>query len=212
MEPLPYYQLAKKWQENLPDLWNDSGIYDLRYADEEGNFTRPYTDEDIENLNKWELRPLKHRINNIIAAYPELAKESLENQPEWESTILERAYYGGFDPLSRFIEGFQSAFSSGLGQMYDKDIYPANEYDNLISNFTDYHKDRKNWIDKGYITDEDEIAKIENLGNWLEKVPNITERFEEGGKEWVKLNEFIPYSYDTKYTHKEFEGLVGKPI
>ena len=213
MQPLPYFQLAREWQENLPDLWNDSGIYDLRYSDADGNFTRPYPEATIDSLSVEELPVIKHRIDNIIAAYPELKKYSLEHQPDYESTIGERFYYGAFDPIwNRGVEGAQSALSSGLGQLYSKDIYSANEFDNLISNYTDYHKDRKNWIDKGYITDEDEIAKIEDLGSWLEKVPDITERIKEGDKEYVKLNEFIPYSYDTKYTHKEFEGLVGTPV
>ena len=80
MQPLPYYQLAKNWQENLPDLWNDSGIYDLRYSDADGNFTRPYPEATIDSLSVEELPVIKHRIDNIIAAYPELKKYSLEHR------------------------------------------------------------------------------------------------------------------------------------
>ena len=50
------------------------------------------------------------------------------------------------------------------------------------------------------------------MGRWLEKVPELAETFEQDGRSYVKLKSFIPFSYDTKYTHKEFEGLVGKPI
>ena len=216
MEPLPYFSLAKDWMRDLPELWAASGLYDLRWQDEDGNLTRPYPDQIASELSIDELSSIEHRINNIIEAYPELAKYSLEHQPDYERNVppslSERAYYGAIDPLSRAPEGWEDTKSSLASGFYPKDIYDKKEFDNLFSNFTDYYNDLKNWIDSGYLTDEDKIDEIQDLGRWLEKLPELADDFVQDGRSYVKLKSFIPFSYDTKYTHKEFEGLVGKPI
>ena len=216
MEPLPYFSLAKDWMRDLPELWAASGLYDLRWQDEDGNLTRPYPDQIVSELSIDELSSIEHRINNIIEAYPELAKYSLEHQPDYERNVppslSERAYYGAIDPLSRAPEGWEDTKSSLASGFYPKDIYDKKEFDILFSNFTDYYNDQKKWIDSGYLTDEDKIDEIQDLGRWLEKLPELADDFVQDGRSYVKLKSFIPFSYDTKYTHKEFEGLVGKPI
>ena len=216
MEPLPYLLLAERWRRDLPDLWAASGIYDLRWQDDDGNLTRPYPDQIASELSIDELSSIEHRINNIIEAYPQLSVESLEHQPDYEKNIppslSERAYYGAIDPLSRAPEGWEDTKSSLASGFYPKDIYDKKEFDNLFSNFTDYYNDQKKWIDSGYLTDEDKIDEIQDLGRWLEKLPELADDFVQDGRSYVKLKSFIPFSYDTKYTHKEFEGLVGKPI
>lgn len=114
MEPLPYLLLADSLKKSLPDLWIQSGLYDLRYSDENDNPTRPYPESMVHDLSKDDLPAIKYRIENMIAAFPSLADRSLEHQPEYQATVLERAYYGAIDPLTRFPEGWENAKSAGI--------------------------------------------------------------------------------------------------
>ena len=206
--PLPYLELALALQEGdkandfTRALWDNSALFDLTKQDEEGNYISPHDDDLREELSGESFEAVAQRINNIVAAYPELAKKSLAHQ-EAPIELNEVWQFSGKQQLQDYFkfgegEGWNAAMASLTGTFAEKNFYEKEAFEHLVGNIQSYYDDKKKAIDNGRIDDIKEINFIQELGSYLEELPEHAEEIipDDDKRRYIQLKEPMPYTYN----------------